>query len=910
MPDSLIQVENYEVSRLDRNWGGNIQGQAKKGGGLLCFVRKDIKFSDSKYMHLNNSSEDLEMQWILLTIPNVRPIVIVNIYRPPQGNYKKGCTLLSEAFAKADLGDNADVFLLGDWNINLNQMGTPSAKELIFTTKTLGLKQLIKEPSRISFRNGIKTETKIDLIFLNSDFISQAGILDLNISDHLAVMVTRKKVALKKEKVEFKGRSYRNYNRENFQGNLENINWDGFYEERDPNRLWELMEGNILKVIDEMCPIKSFKVAKFREPWITNESIEAIKDKDRLLRKARKSGREEDWAIARRARNRVGRDLELLRADYLKEQQEEHKSDPKKFWEAISPLLPNKKRGTGPIWIVDQVTGEEIGLEGAPNHINEFFTGIGPKLAQKLKERWVYYGEESQQAIMGAVTTNDEVLSLCRDINTMKSSGLDRLSTRVCKDAFKVLSDKLVHMFNCSLERSIFPTAWKAAKIVPLFKGGAREDVGNYRPVSLLPLPGKLLEKIVHKRLSQFFDAQGYLTQNQGGFRKGFSTTATIADLTDDLYENVNKGLTTLAAFIDLKKAFDTVNTHILTQKLYKAGVRGNMLQWCKNYLSGRKQCTIANGHKSGDLPVVCGVPQGSVLGPLFFLVYVNDLQFVLENCGLKLYADDTVIYQEGVNCQTAEIGLQISMDKFAKWCSQNALTINVKKTKLMAFGSRSKIKKCNKAHIRLNGERLKLTPSFKYLGITLDSTLNFGQHVSSIVRMVHHKISLLGRIKKYLKNDVALKIYKSSILPYLDYADPIFHNARAADLDKLQRLQNRCLRVCLGHNRDFSTNRAHKDSGTPFLKDRRKAHTLNFMYVRKDKKPSLLNKREIRTRAHDAPLFLVGVPRCEAYKRSVCYHGATAWNDLAPATRNIDTYEKFKNVQRVEMSRPLDLIN
>ena len=409
-------------------------------------------------------------------------------------------------------------------------------------------------------------------------------------------------------------------------------------------------------------------------------------------------------------------------------------------------------------------------------------------------------------------------------------------------------------------------------------------------------------------KITSFWETN-FLTEHQGGFRKGYSTVSTIADLTDDLFHDMNRGNTTLAAFVDLRKAFDTVNTKILLAKLEHAGIRGRVLEWCRNYLSDRLQCTYANGVKSTLLPVTCGVPQGSVLGPLFFLVYVNDIKNAVINCGVKLYADDTVLYQAGLNHEEAQLKLQESVNSFKQWCDINALTINAPKTKVMVFASRAKVKKCRNVTVEIGGTRLKVVPSFKYLGLTLDSTLNFTQHIASVIRLITYKMTLLAKLKKHLNTEVATLIYKSMILPYFDYADVIYWKANERDLGKLQTLQNKCLRICKGRDRRFSVDRVHKQTNVPFLKDRRVAHVNNFMYIRKKNK-SLLNTREIRTRAHDAPLFTVPIPRCEAFKRSVCYSGSVWWNGLNANLRYNGNYLSFKQKQKDCMLQPLKLIN
>ena len=268
------------------------------------------------------------------------------------------------------------------------------------------------------------------------------------------------------------------------------------------------------------------------------------------------------------------------------------------------------------------------------------------------------------------------------------------------------------------------------------------------------------------------------------------------------------------------------------------------------------------------------------------------------------MYADDTVLYQSGINGETAAGKLQQSVNLFAGWCEKNSLTINTSKTKVMAFGSRKKVKNAKKMVIKLGAERLKLVPSYKYLGMILDSTLNYNLHVSQVMRTVLHKLLLLSKIKRYLKDDAALCIYKSMLLPYFDYADVIFDRALHKDKEKLQRLQSKCLKVCMGKNRRFRTDVIHKLANVPFLKDRRAAHVLNFMYIRKGN-VRLLNNREIRTRAHDAPLFEVSIPRCKSFKCSIGYFGAVSWNNLSPDVRNTPNYLAFKHVQKLKMLSP-----
>ena len=338
------------------------------------------------------------------------------------------------------------------------------------------------------------------------------------------------------------------------------------------------------------------------------------------------------------------------------------------------------------------------------------------------------------------------------------------------------------------------------------------------------------MEKVVHTRLTCFLNEHKIISDKQGGFRKGFSTSKSIADLTDNLFTGINKGMVSLGAFIDLRKAFDTVDHAILLNKLKCYGISGNNLNWCADYLSNRMQRTLANGVLSPECKISCGVPQGSVIGPLFFILYVNDIQFAVRGSNTQLYADDTVIYVTGADKNVAAHKLQPALNQFSMWCKANKLTLNVAKTKLAVFGTRFKVKKARDVVVRIGDTPLQVVPSYKYLGFVLDSTLSFNCHVKSVAAMVTYKTNLLAKVRKFLTDSVALNIYKTMILQYFDYGDVVYNQASQEGLEKLQRLQNRCLKICKGYNMRFDTDALHAIIKVPLLKQRRQAHINNFI--------------------------------------------------------------------------------
>ena len=378
------------------------------------------------------------------------------------------------------------------------------------------------------------------------------------------------------------------------------------------------------------------------------------------------------------------------------------------------------------VQLVDQNSNILIELKDIPSHMNSFFANIGPTLSKEMYDVWKPYDDRVEESIMDFNVTPNEVRDVVKNININKASAIDNMSNLIIKDAYLLALDRVTDMFNASLNTASVPDKWKTATIIPVFKSGNSKDVGNYRPIALTPTPCKLIEKLLHKYIMNFLNHNNILVDCQGGFRAGMSTIGTLSNFTDDIARGLNVAKPTIASFIDLSKAFDTVDHLVLLMKLERYGIRGLTQKWLSSYLTDRLQKTKINGLISGSEPVVCGVPQGSILGPLLFLLYVNDLPKCITSSSIKLYADDTVIYNCDVSHVQAQQKLQTSLDLFSMWCKQNKLSVNTRKTKVMVFTASKR--KLNGMHVNIymNESKLDVVNSYKYLGITLDSHLKY----------------------------------------------------------------------------------------------------------------------------------------------------------------------------------------
>ena len=392
--------------------------------------------------------------------------------------------------------------------------------------------------------------------------------------------------------MEFQGRSYRNFDTDTFKGNLLERNWDDLYKLTDPGETWDFILKNITQVLDTICPVRTFKIKNYRPDWMTKELIEQIKDRDYFYKKAKVTGDADAWNIAKHLRNITNINIRQAKKDFIINELNLHNEDPKKFWKVIRRVVPtNKTSRSHDILLKDG--DSKLAKEEVAHYINNFFINVGnfdapnaPTVDDQPEDSLAQeegISPSSLECLQNVTET--EVFKIISEINVSKSSGIEDVSSFVIKEAFKVLITQVTYMFNLSIKGACFPEAWKYATVIPIPKVGNSTLVQNYRPISPLPLPGKILEKLIHNQLSNYLEGDSLLNSNQHGFRKHHSTIHSVAQLTSFINKKMDSRLPTLVAYVDFRKAFDCVQHPILLGKLAKLGIGRPIVNWVSSYL-------------------------------------------------------------------------------------------------------------------------------------------------------------------------------------------------------------------------------------------------------------------------------------------------------------------------------------
>ena len=496
-----------------------------------------------------------------------------------------------------------------------------------------------------------------------------------------------------------------------------------------------------------------------------------------------------------------------------------------------------------------------------------------------------------------------EIRDVIKNLKNNKAVGPDLIHNKVIKIASPVILNALTLLFNKSLSQECFPSCWKNAHITPIHKKGSKSVCQNYRPISLLSCVGKVLEKCIQKRLFKFLEDGNIINPCQSGFIPGNSTVYQLLSMYDDFCKSLDRSIPTQAIFFDVSKAFDRVWHRGLLHKLNAIGIQGSLHAWFSSYLKNRTQAVVIKGQKSKYTKITAGVPQGSVLGPLLFLIYINDLTNTIDS-KIKLFADDTSMYLSLDDNNIRTLTLNTDLDKIQTWASIWKVTFNAQKTDTLNI--------CNQNIVLPNSlyfenTLLKTSEHHKHLGILLQINCKWDQHINMLISKSRSQINCLCSYKYRLSRKSLETMYNSFILPLFDYADVVWDNCTDALAQHLEQLQIDALRAITGTVRGTSHALLYNESGFIPLKERRKRHKiiLYYKFIKgllpndlSTKFPSLITETNPY---HRRRILDRQTPYCrtELYKKSFFPSGTDLWNNLPENIKSTKSFGELKRYLR-----------
>ena len=473
-----------------------------------------------------------------------------------------------------------------------------------------------------------------------------------------------------------------------------------------------------------------------------------------------------------------------------------------KTWKVINEILGRTRK---PVSLPKKLKrleedGTDDDKQAVGETLNTFFATVGKELADGVPssiltpESYINNLYERQSIFLKPVTTQEMHIQLMK-ISTKKSSGPDGLHPRFIKDIAMYISSVLAKIINTSFSSGSVPEQWKIARITPLYKGGNTELPTNYRPISILSTLAKIAEALMYNRLNSYLEKFEILSKDQYGFRKKKSTKGALIRFINQVQSDLDKGKFAVAIFVDLKKAFDTVDHKILLKKLDFYGIRGNANLWFKNYLTDRKQYIDCDSISTKMVQVKVGVPQGSNLGPLLFLLYINDLPLCLKHGKCTMFADDTTLYNSSNNSIDVVRKMNVDLENLNQWIAANKLTLNANKTYACIFGSQNRTANVEPMFL-INNIPIKKVGYVRYLGIEVDSRLSWSMHIAKLNNKCNQVLGVLAKTRKFMSRETAKLIYYALIHSRIVYCQEIWGSACQTTLTPLIRTQKKAMRI------------------------------------------------------------------------------------------------------------------
>ena len=820
--------------------------------------------------------------------------VIFAIYRPHSGSIEEFSIQL-DRMLQSNILRGKTVIVVGDLNVDLLKVNNNQTSNFVDSMRSLNYLPVISRATRFPVGEAAGCPALLDHIWFNSIRGFDSGIINVDLTDHCPVFINVRTSFNPDQKIKLTFRLHHFQYIEKFKIELEKLTnafmFDGCINTQTSKFLMAVNE-----LYRKCFPLKNKYVSSKRlcNPWITAGILRSIKTKSTYF-KLYKLGIIDEH-LNRAYRNRLNTIIRQAKREYYRNVFNNCKNDMKRTWSAIRTLLAKKTRPTSVRSIL--VDGVAVGdASQICEHFNVYFSNVAEKLDRTIpqsdKSPLDYVTTNMQSSFLCYPTNKNEVANIIQNLKNT-TANINELPVRVLKLVKHIVAAPISKLINKSVTEGIFPNVLKCAKIVPIFKNGNTQDVSNYRPIAILPTLSKIFERVMSCRLINYLVKFNLITDKQFGFLKGNSTEDAFVKLVEHVYSRLNAKEHCISLFIDLKKAFDTVNHKILLDKLKHYGVRGPPLSWMASYLKDRKQQVVIAGRLSSEKTLNVGVPQGSILGPILFLLYINDMPNVSSLFFPILYADDTTLLSSNNDYDALILTINNELPKLYTWTTANRLSLNLGKTYAMLFSNRKQNINYDLS-IYFNNVKIKFKKNEDFLGLTIDNEARFSEHIGFVCSKLSKAVGLIYKLREYVPKEVLGSLYYSLAYPYILYGNLVWGGTYDAHLHPLIILQKKLLRLITYS--DFLAHTEPLFKRTSILKVT-DVHTLvlaQYMYKQRQVgavRVEGLHAYDTRGQYDVRPAF----QRLSLTQHSIHYAAPVVWNSLPASIRECETFNVFKS--------------